>query len=126
MKTSGCIHDGWLVLSDKSGLYDQEYLYHYLSSSKAYKQFDSRASGSTVRNLNIDLVRTVSVPLPSLDTQREIVEALEDLRAECDRLDSIYQQKLGVLGELKQSLLQKAFSGELTAVPQDEIEAALA
>ncbi len=115
MKTSGCIHDGWLVLSDKSGLYEKEYLYHYLGSSDAYRQFDSRASGSTVRNLNIDLVRTVSVPLPSLDTQREIVEALEDFAAECDRLESIYQQKLGAFGELKQSLLQKAFCGELTA-----------
>ena len=55
MRTTGCIHDGWLVLSDKSGLYDQDYLYHFLGSDTAYRQFDARASGSTVRNLNIDI-----------------------------------------------------------------------
>jgi type I restriction enzyme S subunit len=126
MKTSGCVHDGWLVLSDKSGSYDQEYLYYYLGSSDAYRQFDSRASGSTVRNLNIDLVRTVHVPLPSLHAQREIVGALEDLRAECERLVSIYKHKLDSFLELKQALLQKALSGELTAMPQHEIENALA
>ncbi|MFC1890346.1 restriction endonuclease subunit S, partial [Thermodesulfobacteriota bacterium] len=61
MKTSGCIHDGWLVLRDKSGLFNQHYLYYFLGSNAAFRQFDSRASGSTVRNLNIDLVRSVGV-----------------------------------------------------------------
>ena|SRR5680860_109541 len=57
MRTSGCIHDGWLVLSDKSGLFDQNYFYYFLGSASAYKQFDGLAAGSTVRNLNIDLGR---------------------------------------------------------------------
>jgi len=67
MKISGCIHDGWLVLKDKSGLFDQDYLYYYLGSNTTYKQFDLLASGSTVRNLNIDLVRGVKVTLPPID-----------------------------------------------------------
>ena len=69
MKISGCIHDGWLVLKDKSGLFDQDYLYYYLGSNTTYKQFDLLASGSTVRNLNIDLVRGVKVTLPPIDEQ---------------------------------------------------------
>jgi type I restriction enzyme S subunit len=51
------------------------------------------------------------------------------LREEHQRLESIYQQKLTALTELKQSLLQKAFSGELTADSAeavDRVEAALA
>ena len=36
MRTSGCIHDGWLVLKDKSGLFDQDYLYYFLGSNTTY------------------------------------------------------------------------------------------
>jgi type I restriction enzyme S subunit len=78
MRTSGCIHDGWLVLSDKSGLFDQDYLYHFLASDIAYRQFDHFASGSTVRNLNIDSARRVKVPLPPLPEQKRIVAILDE------------------------------------------------
>ena len=115
MRTSGCIHDGWLVLSDKSGLFDQDYLYYYLGSPEAYRQFDDRAAGSTVRNLNIDSAKSVDVPLPSLPEQNHIVAKLDVLRVETQRLEAIYQQKLTALTELKQSFLQRAFTGELTA-----------
>lgn len=40
MRTSGCIHDGWLVLADISEMVDQDYLYHFLGSAEAYQQFD--------------------------------------------------------------------------------------
>ena len=49
------------------------------------------------------------------DPQREIVERIDVLASDSKRLESIYQKKLTSLAELKQSLLQKAFSGELTA-----------
>ena len=77
MKTTGCIHDGWLVLSDKCGLFDPDFLYHFLGSDAAYRQFDGLAAGSTVRNLNSDLVKTVDVPIPPLDEQRRIVAVLD-------------------------------------------------
>jgi len=46
---------------------------------------------------------------------------LDALQAETQHLETIYQQKLTALAELKQSILQKAFSGELTAetAPQE-------
>lgn len=72
MRTTGCIHDGWLVLSDKSGLFDREYLYYFLSSAAAYKQFDNLAAGSTVRNLNTELVKRVTLPLPPLPEQHRM------------------------------------------------------
>ena len=115
MKTSGCIHDGWLVLSDKSGLFTQDYLYLFLGSNAAYRQFDSRASGSTVRNLNIELVRSVEIPLPSLPEQERIVAILDEASANSAALFRIGEQKLAHLADLKQSLLHKAFTGELTA-----------
>ena len=115
MKTSGCIHDGWLVLSDKSGLFVQDYLYHFLGSNAAYRQFDDRAAGSTVRNLNIDSVRSVEVPLPPLPEQERIVAILDEVSESTTTLSDIAKQKLTSLTHLKQSLLHKAFTGELTA-----------
>jgi type I restriction enzyme, S subunit len=50
-----------------------------------------------------------------MSEQQSAVTELDFLRAEVKKVESIYQQKLTALAELKQSLLQKAFSGELTA-----------
>ena len=53
------------------------------------------------------------IPLPPLPELRRGVAKFEDLSAETKRLESIYQQKLAALDELKKSLLQQAFSGAL-------------
>jgi type I restriction enzyme S subunit len=77
MKTSGCIHDGWLVLTPDTKRADQDFLYHLLGSPQVFQQFDALAAGSTVRNLNIGLVERVKIPLPPLDEQKRIVEVLD-------------------------------------------------
>ena len=77
LKTSGCIHDGWLVLSEYQKLFSSDYLYYLLSSSYVQNQFEFLAKGSTVRNLNIDLVSKVLVPIPSLEHQKKISEKLD-------------------------------------------------
>ena len=53
------------------------------------------------------------VPIPSLEEQNSIVNKLNLLKIETLRLENIYQQKLTDLEELKKSILQKAFNGEL-------------
>ncbi|WP_211258172.1 restriction endonuclease subunit S [Stenotrophomonas daejeonensis] len=85
LKTSGCIHDGWLVLKPDYTRVDQGYLYYVLSSPSVFQQFDSRAAGSTVRNLNIDLVSGVTISLPPLDEQKRIVAKLDQAFAVLDR-----------------------------------------
>jgi type I restriction enzyme S subunit len=113
MRTTGCIHDGWLVLSDTSGNLDQDYLYHVLSSPLVYEQFDGLASGSTVRNLNIELASQVRVPVPSLAQQREIAQQCDEVLGQVTELEAIYARKLTALEQLKQSLLHQAFTGAL-------------
>lgn len=50
MKTSGCIHDGWLALRQNgTKIFDTEFLYYLLSSTYVFNQFNSLAAGSTVR-----------------------------------------------------------------------------
>ena len=51
--------------------------------------------------------------LPPIDRQKAVVEAIDALHAETQRLESIYQQKLAALDALKKSLLHQGFSGQL-------------
>lgn len=62
-------------------------------------------SNTDLGNLHFDL--------PPLDRQKSIVQEIDDLHEEAQRLKSIYQQKLAALDELKKSLLHQAFSGQL-------------
>jgi type I restriction enzyme S subunit len=55
---------------------------------------------------------TISYPASEKE-QRAIVDKLDALSAETKKLETIYQQKLADLEELKKSVLQKAFNGEL-------------
>ncbi len=55
----------------------------------------------------------MQVPVPSLQEQQTIVQKLDTLSAEIKQLEAIYQQKINDLDELKKSILQKAFAGEL-------------
>jgi type I restriction enzyme S subunit len=110
MKTSGCIHDGWLVLKDKSGLFDQDYLYYFLGSKDTYKQFDRLASGSTVRNLNIDLVKRVKVTLPPIAEQKQIVAILDEAFEGIDSAISNTEKNLANARELFESYLQSVFT----------------
>lgn len=109
MKTTGCIHDGWLVLSDKQGRADSDYFYYLLGSRAVYREFKRLAPGSTVKNLNIDLVSNVEVALPPIEEQKRIADILD--RAEGIRgkhLDAADTAK-----DLVESLIARAFAGEL-------------
>jgi type I restriction enzyme, S subunit len=113
MKTTGCIHDGWLVIR-KNETIDDNYLYLILGSSMVYKQFSNLAKGSTVKNLNIEAVKQVSIPLPPLPEQLAIVSKLEELLSD---LENGRQQLITARQQLKiyrQSLLKAAFEGKLS------------
>jgi type I restriction enzyme M protein len=77
LKIDGCIHDGWLALRNISNSLNKEYLYYLLSSEEIYKQFSQLATGGVVNNLNSNLVRNISIPLPSIVFQHEIVTEIE-------------------------------------------------
>ena len=77
MSISGCIHDGWLLLRDAEGAFDQDFLYWLLRSNRVQHEFRARAAGSGVRNLNISVVGSVEIPLPPLDEQTSIARAAD-------------------------------------------------
>jgi type I restriction enzyme S subunit len=109
MGTTGCIHDGWLVLSNNKKLLNQDYLYYVLGSKYIYEQFNRTAAGSTVRNLNISLAGQVTFPVPDLATQESLVSRLIDFETSIDELKESMTNKLSKLMELKSSFLSDAF-----------------
>ena len=77
LNINGCIHDGWLVLKNKSSLYNKDFLYYLLSSTYAYYQFLGKVSGAVVKNLNSDKVALSIFPLPTLSEQSNIAKKIE-------------------------------------------------
>lgn len=84
LNVDGCIHDGWLVLSNYQAVYDKDFLYYMLSSGFAYQQFIGVTSGSVVKNLNSDKVADTHFPLPPLAEQKRIVKKLETILSTLD------------------------------------------
>ena len=85
LKIDGCIHDGWLVISQPFPVFDQDYLYWLLSSYFAYNQFSGKVSGEVVKNLNSDKVANSIFPLPPIEEQQRIVQRLEKLMPLCEK-----------------------------------------
>lgn len=96
LKIDGCIHDGWLVLRDNNGIFDKRFLYYYLSSPSTYQKFKNMAVGGVVNNLNSEMVRGVTVPMPSMAEQLEIVAALDKVT----ELISLRKEQLAKLDQL--------------------------
>jgi type I restriction enzyme S subunit len=106
MATDGCIHDGWLVLKPRDRkLVDQDYFYHLLGSNTIYEMLSARASGSTVKNLNTEIVSNLEIKLPPLDEQRRIAAILD----KADELRRKRERTLGLHDNLAQSIFLEMF-----------------
>lgn len=90
-------------------------LYWYFTKTKYYwKQANSLQSGAAQPHFNGAAVKQVIFSYPkSAKEQKVLIEKFETLSLETKKLEAIYIQKLNDLQELKKSVLQKAFRGEL-------------
>ena len=114
MKTEGCIHDGWLSLKilDSSCL-ETDFLYFVLLSPCIYSTFKFLSAGTTVKNLNKEIVASVPISFPRLDEQKEIVSMLDKVSEQSKQTQIKLEEQLAYLKQLKSSILSKAFKGEL-------------
>ena len=91
-----------------------QYLCHFLKSSHVRRELVEGGKGANIRSLNQGALSRLRINFPvELSEQESIVEQLERMQSETQRLESLYQRKIDALDELKQSLLQQAFSGYL-------------
>ena len=83
----GCIHDGWILISDYQINYSTDFLYYLLTSNKVQKYMRDNVVSGTVQNLNIDIVKNIEIPLPPLEVQKRIVEVLDNFEKICKKLN---------------------------------------
>ncbi len=84
-------------------------------------------SGSSIPQINNYDIEPLAISFPrSTDVQMAIVQSLEDLSVKSRSLEAIYKKKLDRLTQLKQTILQKAFAGELTTQPEQVLKEPLA
>lgn len=108
------------VLDEMTG----DFLSYYFCSAEMKRKFKEIRSGSIVPHLTCGLIRELMIPLPRVVEQRKIVADLQSLEHGTSRLASAANEKIVRLGQLRQSILQKAFSGELTSPPSQAIKEA--
>lgn len=95
------------------GNLDNRYLKHLISSASFTAHILGVQTGSGVPHISGQQIKDFEFSRPSVSAQRIIADRLDSLSEETQRLESIYQQKLTALDELKKSLLHRAFNGDL-------------
>ena len=92
-----------------------EFLYYQLRTPVLRAEIMGRAQGAnpTMKKISNGAVKTLPIAVPSIATQQAIVETLDALTEETQRLASLYERKLAAREALKKSLLHQAFAGAL-------------
>jgi type I restriction enzyme S subunit len=104
-----CIRTNNLTLS--------KFLMYYLSSKQVYDNFFAQIHGATRPRVNTTQIKEILVPAVSSEEQTKLIAAIESRLSVCDKLEQIVDESLSKARALRQSILKKAFAGEL--VPQD-------
>lgn len=87
MAINGCIHDGWLAIRNTEKRFDLKFLCTLLGTDSMLDQYKAMAAGSTVNNLNKELVGSTTVSFPKIDEQVKIGEYFANL----DNLIALHQ-----------------------------------
>lgn len=109
LNINGCIHDGWLLLRNMKKIYDLQFLCYILGSEYIIKQYKKLAAGSTVNNLNKDLVSSVIINIPQLKEQEKIAKFITTVDKKIENL----KNTITSLENQKKGLLQQIFSQKL-------------
>ena len=77
LKIKGAIHDGWASISGFKKELNPDFLYHYLSSNDVQHYWKSKINSSSVSNLNVDIIKTLIIPIFPLAKQEKIAAILD-------------------------------------------------
>ena len=106
-----CFPDSVIGIEVNEKFADRDFVEYLLQSFKV--KIQALGKGSAQANINMGTFENELFPFPSVKQQQKIVSKLDELREQTKKLEAVYNQKLQDLEELKKSVLQKAFSGEL-------------
>lgn len=109
-----CLGQRTVLIRPKENI-NPQYLAFFLLHPKMQERLLSKSSGATVQHVNMKDIRALKMgDLPPIEIQDRLIESLLDIQEKSKKLEEVYRRKIEALGELKQSILQKAFSGQLT------------
>jgi type I restriction enzyme S subunit len=100
------------IRPDKN-IVNYKFLEYFLNTNISVAQLTGNISGATRPRVNLSDVRNIKLTLPKLQEQKDIVDELDNLTMKINKLEEILNRKINSLEELKKSILQKAFNGEL-------------
>ncbi|TAL46667.1 MAG: restriction endonuclease subunit S, partial [Chitinophagaceae bacterium] len=110
----GIINQALLKLTPKKDV-SVHFLKHWLRSKSFQDIIMKYAKGAAIPNVPAaKILKDIIIPLPTIKEQIKVVNDIELVLVETKKIETLYQQKLNDLEELKKSILQKAFAGELT------------
>lgn len=109
LKVAGCIHDGFLAFLDLDSAIERDFLYATFLIEKG--RLKSLAPAGTQANLNTGIVKTFQIAVPPVDLQRRFVRIADDVA----ELEEMGKTAGASIDSLWGNLLQRAFSGRLTA-----------
>lgn len=92
-----------------------DFLKYYIQSPIGFKSITGKMTGAAIKRIILRAIKSATIPLPSVGKQKEIVKNIDSLLLEIKKLEAIHTQKIVDLEELKKSILEKAFKGELTS-----------
>jgi restriction endonuclease S subunit len=117
------INSGMLIFRPNEEVITSEYLFEILRSSIVKSQIASLTSGAAQPQLPISTLVNFVIPVPCcLNDQRILVSNLRKIYSETLKLEILFFKKQKKLIDLKQSILQKAFTGELTSKHLDKLD----
>lgn len=96
---------------------DPAFVMYALAAKRTYQRIKEAVHGATRPRINLGFLKSFEINLPSLEEQTEIVRRVEQLFAFADQLEAKVASAKSRIDHLTQSILAKAFRGEL--VPQD-------
>jgi len=109
-KEKSCIGRGLAAIRAKENL-DNFYLFYWFRYNEP--EIVNFGQGSTFGAIKKDYLENLEIPLPPFSEQKKIVNYLDTLREKVEKLKQLQQGQSEELTELKQSILAKAFKGEL-------------
>ena len=122
-RDTGYLYAGYLIrIRPDEGKIDSKYLLYCLSSHYLRVQIESKAkSTSGVNNINSGEIESLKIPIFDLEEQHQVVQEIESRLSVCDKLEETIKTSLEKAEALRQSILKKAFEGQL--LTQQKLEA---
>lgn len=109
-----CLGQRTVLIRPRKETFDSSYLAHLLLQRNSQRRLLAHSRGATVQHINLKDIRAFRLAdVPALAVQKTVVDRVNKLLAQEAKLMAVYQRKLAALDELKQSLLNQAFSGQL-------------